>query len=146
MRRNYFIMLLVYTTLSLPAQQVTTIAGQMDIGGWQDGPTNSALFKNPHGLARDAAGNLYVADRFNHVIRMVSTTGEVSTYAGQAGISGAADGSAGEATFNEPWGLNIGIDGSLLVADTRNNLIRRISPEGEVSTLAGTGAYGFKME
>lgn len=143
MRRNYFIMLLVYTTLSLPAQQVTTIAGQMDIGGWQDGPTNSALFKNPHGLARDAAGNLYVADRFNHVIRMVSTTGMVTTYAGQSGVSGADNGPLSTATFNEPWGLNIGIDGSLLVADTRNNLIRRISPEGEVSTLAGTGAYGF---
>lgn len=143
MSRNYLIMILIYGALSLQGQQVSTIAGRMDVGGWQDAAASNALFNNPHGLTRDAVGNLYVADRFNHVIRMVSTTGEVSTYAGQAGISGAADGSVGEATFNEPWGLNVANDGSLLVADTRNNLIRRISPEGIVTTLAGTGAYGF---
>ncbi len=127
----------------LSAQTVSTIAGRMDVGGWQDGEPMSALFNNPHGLARDAQGNLYVADRYNHVIRQISNTGEVTTFAGQAGNAGATDGLAQVATFNEPWGLNVANDGSVLVADTRNNLIRRISPTGVVTTIAGTGSYGF---
>lgn len=126
----------------LEAQTVATLAGSLSITGSIDGPRESALFNNPHGIALDTMGNIYVADRYNHLIRKISSAGMVSTLAGIAGVSGDTDGLATEATFYEPWGLCIANNGDVLVADTRNNKIRRIKSDGTVITIAGNGAYG----
>lgn len=135
-------LLLLLSAPGLAAQTVSTVAGIIDVSGFQDGAVNNALFNNPHGLAIDEVGNLYVADRYNHLIRKISPSGQVTTVAGIPGVAGAADGPANEATFREPWALCVANDGGILVADTRNNKIRKIDTNGTVTTLAGTGAFG----
>ncbi len=124
------------------AQLVTTVAGVPEIAGYQDGTPYNATFNNPHGLAADTIGNIYVADRYNHTIRKIGVDGMVSTIAGTPGISGDQDGAGIGALFNEPWGICASKDGTLYIADTRNNKIRKITPDGDVSTVAGTGNFG----
>ena len=126
----------------LNAQFVTTIAGQLQTLGSTDGDVAVASFNNCHGIALDKNGNLYIADRFNHLIRKIDVNGIVSTVAGVAGLAGSRNGAANQATFNEPWGIYPCDNGILFVADTRNNRIRKIMPNGTVSTYAGTGTFG----
>jgi streptogramin lyase len=122
-----------------PSGEVSTLAG--GAAGFSDGPTASALFRNPSGIALDNAGNIYVADRLNHRIRKIDvTSGQVTTIAG-AGTTGSRDGAAGEAQFNNPYGVVVGEDGSVIVADLNNNKIRLIE-NGNVSTVAGSST-GF---
>ncbi|HWJ27785.1 MAG TPA: hypothetical protein VNS32_14665, partial [Flavisolibacter sp.] len=85
----------------------------------------------------DKNNNIYVADSYNHLIRKISSTGVVSTLAGKAAITGHADGTGTAATFYYPVGVATDSDGNIYVADAGNNLIRKISPAGEVITLAG---------
>ena len=121
-----------------PDASVTTLAGQAGVPGQSDGTSSAARFYGPQGLSLDAAGNLYVADTNNNLIRkVVVSTAAVTTLAGQAGIAGDADGSAVQAQFRFPSGLVAASDGNLYVADTDNNAIRRITPAGGVSTVAG---------
>jgi hypothetical protein len=127
-----------------PGGVVTTIAGptggsygRSDGWGSMDGLGNTARFLNPEGLAIDQNGNLIVADSGNHTIRRISPNGTVTTLAGMAGESGGADGAAGSARFNLPTGLAIDAAGNLFVADTNNNVIRKIAPGGTVTTVAG---------
>ena len=120
-----------------PAGVVTTFAGTAGVSGAVDGPGASARFNTPSGVAVDAAGNVYVADRSNNVIRKITPAGVVSTLAGLAGVSGADDGTASGALFNQPSGLVLDGAGNLFVADTGNSTIRMITPTGIVSTLAG---------
>ena len=129
------------TTGQLNAQLVITVAGVLEQEGANDGAAFDATFSNPHGIASDAAGNIYIADRFGHRIRKLTPDGFVSTLAGN-GLPGSQNGVGQEASFNEPWGLCVDQDGNVYVADTRNNLIRKITPNGVVSTLAGSGNYG----
>ena len=113
---------------------VSTLAG----GRWEffaDGQGSSARFYHPSSIAIDAAGNFYVADTWNHRIRKITPKGEVSTIAGSD--SGFADGQGSAARFNQPTGIAIDAAGNLFVADKYNHLIRKITPKGEVSTLAG---------
>jgi sugar lactone lactonase YvrE len=118
-------------------------------GGYADGPAAEARFHDPMGLALDAQGNLYVSDWVNHRIRMIAPDGRVSTVAGggePGPYGGLADGPAADARFFGPEGLAVDAQGNLLVADTLNNRIRRISPDGVVTTVAGGGpgtAHGF---
>ncbi len=135
-------LLLILITYSISAQLVTTVAGQPEIAGAANGAPFDATFHNPHGIAIDQNGIVYVSDRFNHTIRKIELDGTVSTLAGNAGISGDLDGNSEIALFNEPWGLCVGPAGNVYVADTRNNKIRKISPEGVVTTVAGSGNYG----
>lgn len=122
--------------------QFTTIAGQSGVApGSQDGPGSAALFSNPSGIAVDAAGNVYVADTNNQTIRKISPTGDVSTLAGTAGVGGHADGFGSAASFNEPEGVAVDSAGNVYVADTQNSLIRKISPAGAVTTIAGGTAH-----
>lgn len=124
---------------------VETVAGQVrrgNVAGYADGPSVDALFDGPTGIVMDEQGNLYVADSNNHVIRKVTPAGVVSTLAGN-GEPGSADGMGAEARFNYPQGLAIDPAGNLYVADTANHMIRKITPEGLVSTLAGTGTAGY---
>jgi len=126
----------------LEAQIVVTVAGQAEITGTDNGPAFEATFNNPHGIAVDSDGNVYTADRWSHLIRKITPDGMVSTFAGQANISGDMDGDISVATFYEPWGISIDHEGNLLVADTRNNKIRKVTQAGMVTTIAGSGNFG----
>ncbi len=118
-----------------PDGVVSTVAG--DASGFKDGDVSTALFKNPSGIAVDSEGNLYVADRLNHRIRKIDlATGVVSTVAG-AGTTGSRDGAVTEAQFNNPYGLEVDQDGSIVVADLSNNKIRLVEG-GNVTTIAGS--------
>lgn len=122
---------------SLAQEVVTTLAGTVLVSGSSNGPVATALFSDPTGLAMDTAGNVYIADNQNHAIRKLSTNGIVSTLAGKFGISGSADGTGTNASFNNPSGIAIASNGTLYVTDTGNNTIRCITANGVVTTLAG---------
>jgi glucose/arabinose dehydrogenase len=115
---------------------VSTIAGGRE--GFSDGVGTAALFNTPSALAIDRNGNLYIADTGNHAIRKMSPTGQVTTLAGN-GKPGFADGKGALAQFNAPVGLAVDRDGVVYVADTYNDRIRRIEPDGSVTTIAGSG-------
>jgi sugar lactone lactonase YvrE len=122
-----------------PDGRVDTLAGQGE--GWRDGPALQAQFNTPSQIALDSAGNLFVADTGNHVIRRIGTDGTVSTLAGD-GQPGHADGPAAQARFNGPMGVAVDGQGRVYVADTWNDRIRVIEPDGQVRTLAGGDAPG----
>lgn len=121
-----------------PAGVVTTLAGAAGIPGYLDGNGTGARFQYPHSVTVDVAGNVLVADSFNYTIRKISPTGFVTTVAGRGGYDGSVDGSGSTARFGGPVGLSVDRAGNIFVADTYNHTIRIISPEGMVSTLAGT--------
>lgn len=121
-----------------PAGEVSTLAGTAGQRGSADGIGASARFSGPYGLAADSAGNLYVADEYNFTIRKVSPAGEVTTLAGTPGQAGSADGTGAAARFDFPLGVAIDAAGSIYVADSGSATIRKVSPVGEVITLAGT--------
>ncbi|PBI95128.1 Serine/threonine-protein kinase PknD [Variovorax boronicumulans] len=110
-----------------PAGVVTTLAGTGTPGA-TDGPGNSATFSDPRGVAVDAHGNVYVADFGSSLLRRITPAGVVSTLAGQKGITGGQDGIGAAATFAQPLGLTINAAGTLYVADTFGNVIRKVTP------------------
>ncbi|HVU25758.1 MAG TPA: hypothetical protein VHE13_16630 [Opitutus sp.] len=121
-------------TTTLP---VTTVAGGAGVSGSADGPANAARFSSPHAVAVDSARNIYVADFGNNTIRRISRNGTVTTLAGSPGNAGSADGNGSAARFNQPSGLATDSAGNVFVADSNNHAIRKITPDGDVSTLAG---------
>ena len=116
---------------------VTTYAGAFEQAGFADGPLLTARFSQPTGIAIDAAGNLYIAERWNHDIRKVGTNGLVTTLAGSPGQSGYTDGTGGDARFWEPTGVAVDAAGNVIVSDWLNHTIRKITPDGVVTTVAG---------
>ena len=125
-----------------PAGDVSTLAGS-GANGANNATGTAATFRFPTGVAVDTAGNVYVADLSNHLIRKITPTGVVTTLAGTVGVFGSADGNGTNATFNLPAGVAVDTAGNVYVADSSNQLIRKISPAGDVTTLAGTaGATG----
>src|ERR1041385_885788 len=118
------------------AGQVSTVAGDGH-AGYVDGPAAKAQFNGPIGLTVSGGGDIYVADTYNDVIRMITTEGEVKTIAG-GGTPGFADGEQKVALFDTPSGI-IATDSSLIVADTGNRCLRKVSAEGSVTTLQISG-------
>lgn len=126
--------------LITPSGNVTTLAGGM--GGFMNGdPLTAAQFDSPGGVALDAQGNMYVADTGNNRIRNQPFSNFIGTLAGNTD-SGTTDGAGNIAQFFAPNALAIDIEGNVYVADTGNSRIRKITPNGEVITLAGSTGAG----
>lgn len=125
-----------------PSGQVSTYAGS-GLPGAGNGPAATASFYFPNSVATDTAGNVYVSDGVNNLIRKISPQGIVSTLAGN-GTAGATDSTGTAASFNQPAGLALDAAGNVYVADAGNNLIRKISPGGAVTTVAGSGLQGAR--
>src|SRR6185436_12709357 len=121
---------------------VTTLAGDGSPRFRDSQPSVQTAFSDPFGISVTEDGTIYVADAGeNNRIRKIAPDRTVTTFAG--GSEGFADGTAAAASFNTPSGLALSKDGTLFVADTGNNRIRKITPEGQVSTIAGDGTAGY---
>lgn len=116
---------------------VSTFAGSPLNAGSADGTGASAQFNEPASIALDAAGNFYVADSGNYTIRKITPAGAVTTLAGTAGLRGALDGIGAAARFNDVSNIVVDKSGAVFVSDSGNSAVRRISPEGNVTTVAG---------
>jgi sugar lactone lactonase YvrE len=125
-----------------PDGTVTTVAGT-GAAGSADGIGSVATFNNPTAIALDKIGNIFVADRDNHVIRQINAAGVVSTLAGKAGVPGMVNSQGDFARFNLPSGLAVDKNGGLYVTDYGNNLVRHVGLDGTASTIAGDGTSGW---
>jgi sugar lactone lactonase YvrE len=144
-----------------PSGVVTTLAGQPSVYGASDGPGAKASFANLGGIAVDRAGNVYVSDQVawfacalscdtkpivNNTIRKITADGVVSTLAGAPGNSGSLDGKGAAASFNLPAEMTVDDRGNVFVSDMANNLLRKITPDGTVTTVAGKrGSFGIAL-
>lgn len=116
-----------------PQGEVTTLAGT-GVAGDRDGAANQAQFNGPIGVAVDAAGVVWVTDTYNDKIKKITRNGQVLTVAG-AGQAGFQDGAADQALFDTPSHIALLSNGDLIVTDTRNHTVRKISTQAQVSTL-----------
>ncbi len=129
---------------SVPIYYWTTFVGEAGAFSGGDGVGTNALFNQPSGGAMDAAGNFYVPDEYNDAIRKVTPDGTVSTFAGVLGVADTNDGTNGGALFTQPTNLTFDKDGNMYVVDTYAHTIRKITPAGVVTTIAGLGGVsGF---
>jgi len=125
-----------------PNGLVSTLAGSGK-AGFADGIGENASFNNPEGVAVDSIGNVYVSDSSNNKIRKIAPNGNVTTLAG-SGKKDFADGTGAEASFKSPTGIALDTAGNIYVGDKENHQIRKITPSGIVTTLAGSGKPGFQ--
>ncbi|MDQ6654195.1 MAG: putative Ig domain-containing protein [Verrucomicrobiota bacterium] len=123
--------------VSTTAFVVTTLAGAASPGS-NDGPASGAKFFSPWSCTVDASGNVFVADTYNHTIRKITPAGTVTTFAGMARNPGSANGTGTAARFTYPTDVAVAPDGNLFVADFSNSTIRKITPQGVVTTFAGS--------
>jgi sugar lactone lactonase YvrE len=124
-----------------PDGTVSTLAGS-GRQGFADGAGTAAQFNSPTGVAMDGEGSIIITDQGNHRVRKISPDGTVSTLAG-SGSRGFVDGAGAAAQFNFPYGVAVDGEGSIIIADYGNQRVRKITPDGTVSTLAGSGSAGF---
>ena len=138
------------TTLPTPddgtSYTITTVAGSDSASG-DGGPATEAQLTAPYGVTTDADGNIYIPDTENHRIRKVDTEGIITTFAGtgEEGFSGDG-GPATEAELNWPTGVAVDDAGNLYIADRNNERVRRVDPEGIITTFAGTGEWGYDSD
>lgn len=127
------------------ASSLALFAGDMGGSGSVDGVGAAARFNSPQGVATDGAGNVYVADSFNNIIRKITPAGVVTTLAGTAGVPpGSTDATGAAASFSLPISVATDSAGNVYVADANNGTIRKITPSGAVSTVVGVaGQAGF---
>jgi len=126
-----------------PDGNVSTVAGTAE-GGYADGPADKARFSSPRGICIDSKGNLYVGDCWNHRIRKIDTNGIVTTFAGggktgELVVNDWRDGADTTARFDAPCGMAIDKNDNIYVADANNSCIRKVTPDGYVTTIAGKG-------
>lgn len=128
-----------------PDGTVAVVAGNGTSGyGGDGGAATSAMLHSPLGVAVDRAGNLYIADFGNNVIREVSAAGTIATVAGNLTQGYAGDGAAAaQASLNGPGGVAVDASGNLYIADTNNHAIREVTGDGVIRTIAGTGVAGY---
>lgn len=150
MKKNNYLHLLIAgiimgTAGFMQAQTITTIAGNQVAGYSGDGAqATAAEIHNPMGIARDASGNIYIADDYNNVIRKVNTSGVISTFAGNGTYNYSGDnGPATAAEIGDPQGVAVDASGNVYIADKGNNRIRMVDGSGTITTYAGTGTAGF---
>jgi myo-inositol-hexaphosphate 3-phosphohydrolase/sugar lactone lactonase YvrE len=128
------------------AGTITTVAGTGGVSGFSGdgGPATSARLRGPRTMEADANGNLYITDTENHRVRKVDSTGKITTLAGTgaAGYSG-DNGPATSAMLNNPHGIAVDAAGNVYIADSPNQRIRKVSPAGVITTVAGTGSSGY---
>ncbi len=127
-----------------PGGVVSTFVGMPGEPGSSDGTGSQARFSSPTDIAVDSADNLYVVEQNNHTVRKITPDAVVTTLAGVPGVAGFMDGPGNQALFNQPRGVAADHDGNVFVADTLNRRIRKITPDGVVTTFAGSGAFGTK--
>ncbi|HML18265.1 MAG TPA: hypothetical protein VK419_14645, partial [Bryobacteraceae bacterium] len=122
-----------------PVYTISTVAGSAWVG--DDGPATAAILAQAEGIAFDASGNMYVADAGNHRVRKITHAGVITTFAGtgMAGFSGDG-GPASAAQLNSPYGLMFDGAGDLLIADLGNARVRKVTPDGNIATVAGGGS------
>jgi len=128
-----------------PMGIVTRIAGT-GISGYSgdNGPALSAQLNSPQGVALDTSGNLYIADSSNYRVRKVATSGVITTVAGTGTYGYTGDGgTATSARIGSPYGVALDASGNLFISDVNNNVIRRVAASGTITTVAGTGTYGY---
>jgi hypothetical protein len=133
-------------SFSLLGQTINAYAGQSGSAayGGDGGLATASTLSGPASVAIDQAGNLYLADRANSVIRKITQAGYISTYAGTGAAGYSGDGGAAtSAQLSAPWGVAADSTGNLYIADTGNNRIRKVTSAGIISTFAGTGVAGF---
>lgn len=118
----------------------TTIAGAAGQFGSVDGSADRSRFNDPTGVAVGADGSVYVADRYNAIVRRLSMDGTVTTIAGRSGLSGASDGPVAAARLSAPQRVAVAADGSVYIADAGNHAIRRVSAAGAIETIITANA------
>jgi sugar lactone lactonase YvrE/tRNA A-37 threonylcarbamoyl transferase component Bud32 len=128
-----------------PNGVVTTVAGTGEVGALGDGGLATlAQLNHPVGVTIGPDGSIYVADAGNRRIRRVTATGTITTVVGSGELGGAGDGGpATQAELNGPFSVAVAADGSIYVADAGNQRVRRVTPAGTITTVAGTGQRGF---
>jgi len=128
-----------------PQQLITTVAGNGTVGnGGDGGAAVGAQLYFPSAVAADAGGNIYIADTVNHRVRKVTPAGLILPFAGSGMLGSNGDGGAAtDAAMNLPQGVAVDGGGNVYISDTGNNRIRKVAPDGKITTVAGNGLEGF---
>jgi len=125
------------TPRKILSPRINIIAGNAGNKGSADGTKDKARFNYPTDVVMDSKQNLYVTDNRNHTLRKITPAGVVSTFAGKAGEQGSTDGNREQSRFDEPNSITIDSNDNLYVVDSNNQTVRKITPQGIVSTLVG---------